>query len=202
MIAYLKGALTLKTPTYVLIEAGGVGYHVNISLHTYSQIEKLEQTQLWIHTHHNLQEGSQSLYGFFDSAERSIFTHLISVNGVGANTARIVLSGLSPDEVRAAILGDNELIFNKIKGIGPKTAKRIIIELKDKMMKHSDGDGGTVIALAGKNNLMREEAITALVALGFIRTNVQKAMNAILTKDPNVPNVETLIKMGLKQLTN
>ena len=202
MIAYLKGALTVKTATHVIVEAGGIGYHVNISLFTYSQIEKLEQAQLWIHTQHNQQDGSQALYGFFDNAERGIFTHLISVNGVGANTARIVLSGLSPDEVRAAILSDNELIFNKIKGIGPKTAKRIIVELKDKMAKHSDADGGTVIALAGKNNLIREEAITALVALGFIKINVQKTMNAILTKDPNVPNVETLIKLGLKQLTS
>ena len=119
---------------------------------------------------------------------------------MGANTARIVLSGLSPDEVRSAILSENEATFNKVKGIGPKTAKRILVELKDKMMKDS-GETDTLLPMAGKNNSMREEALTALCALGFVKPNVQKALNAILLKQPDVATVEALIKLALKQLS-
>lgn len=201
MIAYIKGVIAYKTPTYVVLEASGIGYQVNISLFTYSQLEKLEQATLWIYTHHNAQEGSQSLYGFFDNSERTMFLHLISVNGVGANTARIILSGLSPEEVRTAVLRDSEVTFNRVKGIGPKTAKRILVELKDKMMK----DGGDAEALsttaASKNNSIREEAIIALCALGFQKPNVQKACNAILSKETTINSVEALIKAALKQLS-
>ena len=205
MIAYLKGTLAYKSPTYVVLETlGGIGYQVNISLHTFAQIEKREQTLLYIHTHTNTQDFAQTLYGFADMGERSIFAHLISVNGVGTNTARIVLSGLSPDEVRAAIIGESEAVFNRVKGIGPKTAKRIIVELKDKMMK--DGGGAEAlnaggIGLSQKNNTLREEAIVALQTLGFIKINVQKAVNAILREQPEVANVETLIKLALKTLS-
>jgi Holliday junction DNA helicase RuvA len=203
VIAYIKGLIAYKTPTFVIIEAGGIGYQINISLFTYAQIEKLEQATLWIYTHHNMQEGSQTLYGFFDATERSMFLHLISVNGVGANTSRIILSGMSPDEVRTAVLRESEVSFNRVKGIGPKTAKRIIVELKDKLMKDSGGEAEALTSTAaGKNNSIREEAIIALCALGFQKPNVQKACNAILAKEPSIATVEALIKLALKQLSS
>ena len=207
MIAYIKGVIAYKTPTFVIIEAAGVGYQINISLFTYAQVDKLEQATLWIYTHHNTQEGSQTLYGFFDAVERNMFLHLISVNGVGSNTARIILSGMSPDEIRTAILRESEVTFGRVKGIGPKTAKRIIVELKDKMMKDSGGDAEALTSTLastkdGQINSIREEAIVALCALGFQKPNVQKACNAILLKEPNVASVEILIKMALKQLSS
>ncbi len=203
MIAYIKGQIAYKTPTYVIVEAGGIGYQINISLFTFAQIEKLEQATLWIYTHHNTQEGSQTLYGFFDTVERNMFLHLISVNGVGANTSRIILSGMSPEEVRTAVLRESEVTFNRVKGIGPKTAKRIIVELKDKLMKDSGGEAEALTSTAaGKNNSIREEAIIALCALGFQKPNVQKACNAILAKEPSIASVEALIKLALKQLSS
>ncbi len=207
MIAYIKGVLAYKTPTFAIIEAAGVGYQINISLFTYAQIEKLEQATLWIYTHHNTQEGSQTLYGFFDAVERGMFLHLISVNGVGANTARIILSGMSPEEIRTAILRESEVTFGRVKGIGPKTAKRIIVELKDKMMKDGGGDAEALTSTlattkSGQLNSIREEAIVALCALGFQKPNVQKACNAILAKEQNIASVEALIKMALKQLSS
>ena len=196
MIAYIKGNITFKNPTYVIVETGGVGYHINISLNTYAQIEKLENIKILTHFH--VKEDSQTLYGFAEDAERSMFVMLISVSGIGPNTARVVLSSLKVDEVRSAILSENVATFNKVKGIGPKTAKRIILDLKDKVMK----DGGEAPAmLAPTNNKVRTEAISALVALGFQKIKVQKTLNKIIQQQPNVDKVEELIKLALKQLS-
>jgi Holliday junction DNA helicase RuvA len=196
MIAYLKGEITFKSPTYILVEAGGIGYHVNVSLYTYSQIEKLERVKILTHLH--IKEDSHTLYGFAEDAERSLFVHLISVSGIGPSTAQILLSSLNPEEVRAAIVGENVAAFKQVKGIGPKTAKRIILDLKDKMLKDS---GDTPLTILPQDNTMREEALSALVALGFARIQVQKALNKVLKENPSADSVEHLIKLALKQLS-
>ena len=133
MITYLKGEITFKTPTYVVVEVAGVGYRVNISLFTYSEIDKLEKVKILTYLH--IKEDSHTLYGFSQESERSLFKHLISVSGVGPSTAQICLSSLNPDEIRAAIVGEDVNAFKRVKGIGPKTAKRIILDLKDKILK-------------------------------------------------------------------
>ena len=147
MITYLKGDITLKNPTYLEVEVSGVGYQVHISLHTYAQIEKLERIKIL--THLNIKEDSHTLYGFADEAERSMFRHLISVSGIGPTTAQIMLSSLNPDELRAAIIGEQESAFRQVKGVGPKTAKRLILDLKDKLVKES-GEAPLTFSLGTK----------------------------------------------------
>lgn len=196
MISYIKGEITWKTPTYIVVETGGIGYHVHISLHTYAQIEKLERVK--IHTHLLVREESHTLYGFAEESERSLFQHLISVSGVGPTTAQLLLSAMTPDDIRAAIIGEHEQAFSKVKGIGPKTAKRIILDLKDKMVKTA---GDAPLSLLPQDNTTREEALSALVALGFARVQVQKALNAVLKEKPSIKNVEELIKLALRQLS-
>ena len=195
MIEYIKGAITFKNPAYVVVETGGVGYHLNVSLHTYAQIEKLEQVKLLTHQH--IKEDAHTLFGFADDAERTLFRQLISVSGVGPSTAQVLLSSLQPDEAKAAIVGEDVSAFRRVKGIGPKTAKRIILDLKDKVLK----DGGelpTVVAQA--DNTMRQEALSGLVALGFNRTAAQKALNKVLRERPDVASVEELIKLTLNNM--
>ena len=194
MITYIKGHIAFKSPTYVIVEAAGIGYHINISLYTYALIEKLESVKIL--TYLSIKEDSHTLYGFSEDAERKLFIHLISVSGIGPNTARVLLSSMNPDEVRAAIIGEDVLAFKRVKGIGPKTAKRIILDLKDKLLK--DG-GDTPISVSPADNTIRDEALSALVALGFARIKVQKVLNKIL-KTQQVGNVEVLIKLALKQL--
>ena len=138
MIAYLNGEITHKTPTYIYVDCHGVGYHVNISLNTYSKLESLQKIKIF--TYLNVKEDEQSLFGFYDDDERSLFILLISVSGVGVNTARVILSYMNPDEVRTAIIHDNPVALGKVKGIGPKTAKRIILDLKDKVIKETGTD--------------------------------------------------------------
>ena len=196
MIAYIKGEITYKSPTYILVETGGIGYHVNISLNTYAQIEKLEKVQIL--THLQVKEDSHTLYGFAEEAERSMFVLLISVSGIGTNTARVLLSSMKVEEVRMAIVTENVAAFNKVKGIGPKTAKRIILDLKDKVIKES---GDTPMSISPANNTIREEALSALVALQFPKIKVQKVLNKILQQQPNVSNVEEMIKLALKNLS-
>ncbi len=196
MISYVTGAITFKSPTYVVVEAGGIGYQINISLNTYSQIEKLESVKILTHLH--VKEDSHTLYGFVDEAERSLFILLLSVSGIGPNTARILLSSMTAQEARAAIISEDVLAFNKVKGIGPKTAKRIILDLKDKILKDS---GDSPIALSVQDNTIRDEALSALVALGFARVQVQKVLNRILSGQSKVVSVEELIKLSLKQLS-
>ncbi len=196
MISYIKGKITHKSPTYILVETSGIGYHVNISLQTYGKIEQLNE--ITILTYFHVKEDSQTLFGFADEAERSIFKHLISVSGIGTNTARIVLSSMDASDVRTAIISENVAAFNKIKGIGPKTAKRIILDLKDKMVKES---GDQPLSINDLGNTIRDEALQALVALGFVKTKVQKVLNSILSKDPKMSSVEVLIKTALKNLS-
>ena len=196
MITYLKGAITFKNPTFIVVEAGGIGYRVNISLNTYAAIEKLETVKILTHLH--IKEDSHTLYGFAEDIERSLFRMLISVSGIGPNTAQILLSSMNADELRAAIIGEDVAAFKRVKGIGPKTAKRIILDLKDKVLKDS---GEIQISISPQDNTIRTEALSALVALGFSRIQVQKALNKIGKENPSVDNVETLIKMALKQLS-
>jgi len=196
MIAYIKGEITYKSPTYILVETGGIGYHVNISLNTYAQIEKLEKVQIL--THLQVKEDSHTLYGFAEEAERSMFVLLISVSGIGTNTARVLLSSMKVDEVRMSIMSENVAAFNKVKGIGPKTAKRIILDLKDKVIKES---GDTAMSISPINNTIREEALSALVALQFPKIKVQKVLNKILQQQPTISSVEEMIKLALKNLS-
>jgi holliday junction DNA helicase RuvA len=197
MITYVKGNITHKSPTYIVVEAAGIGYHVNISLHTYAQVEKLEAVKILTHLH--IKEDSHTLYGFAEAAERSLFVHLISVSGIGPNTAQLMLSAMNPDEMRAAVVGEDVNALKRIKGVGPKTAKRIILDLKDKLLKDA---GGQAPALAPQiDNTMREEALSALVALQFNRIQAQKALNKVLKTQPSSVNVETLIKLALKELS-
>jgi Holliday junction DNA helicase RuvA len=196
MIHHIKGLITFKTPTYVVVEAGGIGYQVFISLNTYSRIESLEQVKLLTHFH--VKEDAQTLFGFADEQERSLFVHLISVSGIGPTTAQLVLSALSADEVRSAILSEDDAQFNRVKGIGPKTAKRIILELKDKVKKDVGEDWAPI---PSADNTIRQEALSALLALGFSKIPVQKALNQILKENPSVSSVEKLIKMALQHLS-
>lgn len=196
MIAYLNGAITHKTPTYIYVDCQGVGYHVNISLNTYSKLESLEKVKIF--TYLNIKEDEHSLYGFFDDDERQLFILLISVSGVGVNTARVILSYMTADEVRSAIMFENEVAIGKVKGIGPKTAKRIILDLKDKVIKSSGSD--QVILFDPQSNTIRNEALSALQALGFPKPAVEKNIKTVLDNNPSVVSVEELIKMVLKSM--
>jgi Holliday junction DNA helicase RuvA len=197
MITYVKGTITFKNPTFIVVEAGGIGYHINISLHTYAQIEKAEQVRIL--THLQIKEDGHTLYGFAEDSERNFFRLLISVSGVGPATAQIALSSLTPDELRAAIIGEDVNTFKGVKGIGPKTAKRIILDLKDKVLKDS---GESVILSTPKDNTLREEALSALVALGFSRPQVQRTLNRILRESSGVDSAEQLIKQALRDLSS
>jgi len=194
MIGYLDGTLTYKSPTYIYVDCGGVGYHVNISLNTYSKIESLDKAKVWIHTHVNSQDGSRTLYGFYEEYERGLFVDLTSVSGVGPNTARIMLSS-GPAEIKSQIANGQVQAINKIKGIGPKTAKRIIIDLQDKFVK--DGIENNVNPLNAQQ-LPVTEAISALSSLGIQKAQVQKVISKI---DIDGMTVETIIKTVLQQLS-
>jgi holliday junction DNA helicase RuvA len=197
MIDFIKGQIAYKNPAFIILEtSGGVGYRLNISLNTYAKIEKEENVRLL--THLQIREDAHVLFGFAEETERHLFQMLISVSGVGPATAQVLLSGMNADEVRSAILGENEGAFNKVKGIGPKTAKRIILDLKDKIVK----DGGETMSmnLSVGNNTMRDEALSALMSLGFQRIAVQKVLNKILL-DKAAASVEELIKTAIRQLT-
>ncbi|MDX1477708.1 MAG: Holliday junction branch migration protein RuvA [Saprospiraceae bacterium] len=198
MYAYLKGDLARKTPTCVILETGGIGYEVQISLFTYSKIEAMQSAQLYIQQ--IVREDSHTLYGFYDEAEKTLFNHLISVSGIGPNTGRLILSGMQPEEVQNAILSEDELSFKKVKGVGPKTAKRLIVELKDKLTRESLGATTTVSAQPQATSAV-QEAMSALIALGFQKTQVRKALEKV---HPTVgPDAETeqWVKLALKELS-
>ncbi|MEM9835487.1 MAG: Holliday junction branch migration protein RuvA [Bacteroidota bacterium] len=197
MITYLKGPITHKNPSFIVVEAGGVGYHVNISLYTYTQIEKLETVKILTYFH--VKEDSQTLFGFSEERERKLFQHLLSVSGVGPSTALVVLSSMNPDEVRAAIIGEDVASIKRVKGIGPKTAQRIILDLKDKLIKES---GESPIMISPQSNTLRSEALSALVNLGFPRPGVQRALNRVLQANPNTASAEELIKLALRELSS
>jgi len=195
LIAYLEGKLTMKSPTSVFIDVGGIAYAVNISLHTYGKLEELDKAKLF--THMIVRETEQSLYGFFDLEERELFSKLIQVKGIGPNTARVILSYMTPQETKSAILHDNVPAFKKVKGVGPKTAQQIILDLKNKIAKESL-EGDTSIKIV--SNSIREEAISALIALGFQKSRVAKTVDKSLSQDASLDQVENLIKAVLKQL--
>ncbi len=196
MIDFIKGNIVFKTPTYITLEtSGGVGYHINISLHTYSQIEKMESVRLL--THLQVREDAHILFGFADEAERKIFRLLIEVSGIGTSTAQVVLSSMNPDEVRIAILNESEVSFARVKGIGLKTAKRIILDLKDKIKKDQSD---FTLNLNTLNNTVREDALLALSNLGFQRIPTQRALNKILEDNPTA-SVQEVIKSALKILS-
>lgn len=193
MITHIKGKLIEKNPTDVVIECNGVGYILNISLHTFSQITDSEQLKLY--THLQVKEDSHTLFGFSSLAEREIFRLLISVSGIGANIARTMLSSLTPKQVREGIATSDVALIQSIKGIGAKTAQRAIIELKDKVLKIYDIDEVSV----AKGNTNKDEALSALEVLGFVRKQVERVVDKIVMSQPEA-SVETIIKQALKNL--
>lgn len=195
MIAYISGQITHKNPAYLYVETNGVGYHINISLHTYAKVEKLEKVKLL--THLQVKEDSHTLFGFFDHDERSLFVHLISVSGIGANTARVILSYMAPNDVRQAIMSENVTALSSVKGIGPKTAKRIILDLKDKVVKNM-GDVATIPTPV--DNTIRQDALDGLTALGYPKAAVEKQLSKVLSSATDIDNPGDLIKLVLKQM--
>ena len=193
MIDYIKGDITQITPTFVTMETGGMGYLINISLTTFSKLDGKKEFKILIHE--VIREDSHQLFGFADIEERDIFRLLISVSGVGANTARMMLSSLSPGEIEKAILGSDANLLKSVKGIGLKTAQRIIVDLKDKLGKHTGSD--EIFAFA--DNTRRDEALSALVMLGFAKSTVSKVVDKIVREEKNL-TVEDIIKRALKNL--
>jgi len=193
MYEYIKGEIQHVTPTYVTIDNNGVGYFLNISLHTYAKLKEGVTQKLLIHE--IIREDAYELFGFFDEQERFVFKSLITVLGVGANTARMMLSSLSPDEVIQAIANGDVRTLKAVKGIGEKSAQRIIIDLKDKIGKPSD----SAIIFSAKDNTIRQEALSALVMLGFSKNMVDKVLDKVLAENPSY-SVEQLVKMSLKTM--
>lgn len=198
MIAYLRGKMVTCAPTHVILENGGIGYWINITLQTYSQIQSLKEVQL--HTYLHVTGGVQqpmsfSLYGFSDETERQLFIELLGISGIGASTVRMILSALSGEELIHAVSTENEKILEGVKGVGPKTAKRIVLELKDKLSKSSK----TSTQLTSLSNNARDEALSALIMLGFNRLNSEQALQKVFNENPKA-SVEDLIKLTLKRL--
>ena len=193
MYEYIKGMLVEATPAYAVLDCGGVGYYLHISVNTYSRIAS--STEILLYVHQIVREDAQLLYGFFTREERSLFRALISVSGIGANTANVMLSSMSVDEITGAILTENVNAIKGVKGIGVKTAQRVIIELKDKVGK----DAAVLENLTMSVAPVKEEAQAALVALGFAKTVVSKTLDKILAGKHGV-TVEELIKLALKHM--
>ena len=193
MIDYIKGDITQMTPTFLTMETGGIGYMINISITTFSKLEGKKEYKILIHE--VIREDSHQLFGFADIEERDIFRLLISVSGVGANTARMMLSSLSPGEIEKAILGSDANLLKSVKGIGLKTAQRIIVDLKDKLGKHTGSDE----IFTFSDNTRRDEALSALVMLGFAKSTVSKVVDKIVRDEKNL-TVEDIIKRALKNL--
>mgnify|MGYP002511449664 FL=1 len=195
MIDYIKGKIIELTPTDMVLECHGIGYKILISLQTYENLNKKEESIVYIH--HYLREDEELYYGFATKNEREMFRLLIGVSGVGAATARMMLSSLTTDEIRNAILSEDINKIKSIKGIGLKSAQRLILELKDKVVK---GEGSESPALfSAVSNSVVEEATTALVMLGFTKPNVNKAITAVLKDSPSA-SLEEIIKLALKRL--
>ena len=193
MITFLKGKLVEKNHTDVVIECNGVGYFVNISLHTFSLLPEGERIMLYTYLH--IKEDSHTLYGFAHKSEREIFKLLISVSGVGTSIARTMLSSLDPSQVKQAIANGDVRTIQGVKGIGAKTAQRVILDLKDKILKVYDIDEVSPVA----SNTSKDEALSALETLGFARKQAEKVCDGIVREDPQA-SVETIIKLALKKL--
>ena len=193
MIAHIQGKLVEKTPTEVVIDCGGVGYHINISLHTYSLLPTADFIKLY--TYVQIKEDAHTLFGFMEKKEREIFKMLLSVSGIGASIARTMLSSLEPRQVIQAIASGDVATIQSIKGIGTKTAQRVIIELKDKVLKLYDLEEVSLV----QNNTNKDEALSALEVLGFIRKTAEKVVEKIARENPEA-TVEFIIKQALKNL--
>jgi len=193
MITHLKGRLVEKNPTHVVIDCNGVGYFVNISLHTYSLLPDNELLQLY--THLQIKEDAHTLFGFMEQGEREIFRLLLSVSGIGASIARTMLSSMTPIQIRDAIAQGDVPSIQAIKGIGAKTAQRVILDLKDKVLKIYDLDE----VYPNSNNTNKEEALSALEVLGFQRKQAEKAVDKVISQNASL-SVEDIIKLALKNL--
>ncbi|SFE29663.1 Holliday junction branch migration protein RuvA [Flavobacterium xueshanense] len=193
MIAHLQGKLVEKSPTQIIIDCGGVGYHVNISLHTYSLLPNTDLIK--VYTHLQIKEDAHTLFGFMEKSEREIFRLLLSVSGIGASIARTMLSSLDPKQITNAIASADVITIQSIKGIGSKTAQRVILDLKEKVLKLYDLDEVSM----SKSNTNRDEALSALEVLGFVRKTSEKIIEKIVKEDPDA-SVESIIKKALKNL--
>ena len=193
MYEFIRGVIIERNPASIVIEAGGIGYFVNISLNTYSKLGSKKEVLLFLHQ--VVREDAHILYGFGDKEERGLFRNLISVSGVGASTAIMMLSSLNPDEIVAAISTENVALLKAVKGIGAKTAQRIIIDLKDKLVKIHETDQ----ILVSPNNTIKNESLSALVMLGFVKRDAEKIVSKILQEQPET-TVESVIKQALKRL--
>ena len=193
MITQISGRLIEKTPTYVVIECNGIGYMINISLQTFSLIND-EACKLY--THLSVKEDSHTLYGFFNQNERHLFRNLISVSGVGPSTAQVILSTYSAEEIISFITSADVAAIQHVKGIGAKTAQRIIIDLKDKVAKGLP----TSDILFQKDNTIKQESLSALLALGFAKKGAEQKIEKVLNENPDITSVEDLVKMALSQM--
>ena len=196
MYEYITGTLSEITPTDAIVEAFGVGYDLLISLSTFSRIQNARGTTVKLYTHHIVREDNEALYGFADKAERSVFQHLISAKGVGPGSARMILSTMTAEEVKEAVLANDVNRFKAVKGIGLKSAQQIILDLKDKIGK---GSGEFSFEFAGATSALREEAAGALTVLGFPKPAVEKTLDMLLKETPGA-TVEELIKRALKMM--
>lgn len=194
MIAYLVGKFAHKTPAFVYMDVQNVGYEVNISLNTYSHIQQLSEGKLY--THLQIKEDAHTLYGFYDLAEKEMFLLLISVSGVGASTARMMLSSMKPSEISTAILSNDARQLERVKGIGKKTAERLVLELKDKINKLPSSTSISIPA----GNPMEQDALNALISLGISRSLGESSIKKILQSEPSISNLEALIKKALKAI--
>ena len=193
MYEYIEGKIIEKTPAHLVIETGSIGYFINISVLTYSALQNLSETRIYLHQ--VVREDAHILYGFLEREERNMFRLLISVNGIGPNTARVILSSMTPNDVELSILEGNVKAFQDVKGIGLKTAQRIIVDLKDKVGK----SGASSDLFITERNTIHEESLSALVALGFARKQAEKVLGTILIKNPGC-TVEDAVKQALKML--
>lgn len=196
MIAYLEGKLVEKDPTYVIIDVGGLGYQVKITLNTFAQVKELDTCKL--HTHFHVKEDAHTLFGFYEESERKRFLQLISISGVGPSTGLMILSSLSPEEIHSAIVNGDVKTISGVKGIGQKTAQRIILELKDKMSKEELEGHSPVISLTSGNTL-KSEALSALTTLGINKAAAEKTVDKIMSETTEQVSLEELIKLALKR---
>lgn len=194
MIEYIDGKLVFKCPTYVVIETNGIGYHINISLNTYSNLPSIERCKLytWLH----VKEDAHTLYGFADEGERRLFLHLISVSGIGPNTGRMMLSSITPAEIQTAIVKADLPLIQRIKGIGVKSAQRLVLELQDKLKK----EGSDSLISMPLHNTAKDEALSALIMLGFAKQTAEKVLDQLIKKAEGELTVEQMIKVALKNL--
>lgn len=193
MYDYIDGRLTFKCPAYIVVDAGGVGYHINISLNTFAALGSAERCKIYVWLH--VKEDAHTLYGFSEEGERRLFLHLISVSGIGPNTGRMMLSSITPIEIQHAIISGDVALIQRIKGIGAKGAQRLVLELQDKLKK----EGADSLISMPKHNTIKDEALSALIMLGFNKQTAEKAVENIV-KSHSELTVEQMIKMALKNL--